>query len=127
MNGSIRTAAFALSIIGGILILLSGSMSLLMLTYYGAGFGFFWGMMGGYQGMMGSLGFPFGSFLWLMLIAIVCGVLITIGAVMLNSRPAEHRSWGIIILVFSIISLLGMGGFFIGALLGIAGGALALS
>ncbi len=127
MNGSIKTTAFVLSLIAGILILLSSIMSLLMLAYYGASFGFFWGMMGGYMGMMGSLGVPFGSFIGLILVGLVCGILVIIGAAMLNSHPAEHRSWGIIILIFSIISLVGMGGFFIGALLGIAGGALALS
>ena len=33
----------------------------------------------------------------------------------------------VVVLVFSIISFVGMGGFVLGALLGIAGGALALS
>ena len=124
---TMKTAAFVLSLIGGTLILSSGAMSFLMLTYYGADFGWMWGMMGGYMGMMGSIGFPFGSFLGLTLIGLVCGIIVTIGAVMLNSRPSEHRSWGIVILIFSIISFVGMGGFFIGAMLGVAGGALALS
>jgi hypothetical protein len=46
---------------------------------------------------------------------------------MLNARPQEHTAWGIIVLIFSIVSFIGMGGFLIGAILGIAGGALALS
>jgi hypothetical protein len=50
-----------------------------------------------------------------------------IGALMLNTRPTEHTAWGIIILVFSAISILGMGGFLVGAILGIVGGALAIS
>ena len=124
---SMNMTAFVLSLIGGILMLINGGMSLMMLTYYGADFGWMWGMMGGYQGMMGSLGFPFGSFLGLMIVGLVCGIIVTIGALMLNSRPAEHRSWGIVILIFSVISFLGMGGFYIGAILGVAGGALALS
>jgi hypothetical protein len=122
-----NATAFILSLIGGVLMLLNGGMSFMMLTYYGADFGFMWGMMGGYMGMMGSLGFPFGSFLGFMLVGIVCGVIVTIGTLMLNYRPAERRSWGIIILIFSVISFLGMGGFYIGAILGVAGGALALS
>lgn len=126
-SSSTNTIAFVLSLIGGILILLNGIMSLMMLTYYGSGFGWMWGMMGGYMGMMGSLGFPFGSFLGLLLVGLVCGVIVTIGAFMLNSRPAEHKSWGLVILVFSIISFFGMGGFYIGAILGVVGGALALS
>ena len=108
---SMNMTAFVLSLIGGILMLINGGMSLMMLTYYGADFGWMWGMMGGYQGMMGSLGFPFGSFLGLMLVGLVCGIIVTIGALMLNSRPGEHRSWGIVILIFSVISFLGMGGF----------------
>jgi Family of unknown function (DUF6114) len=46
---------------------------------------------------------------------------------MLNARPADHFTWGFIVLAFSVISFVGMGGYFIGAILGIAGGALALS
>ena len=122
-----NATAFILPLIGGVLMLLNGGMSFMMLTYFGADFGFMWGMMGGYMGMMGSLGFPFGSFLGFMLVGIVCGVIVTVGALMLNYRPAERRSWGIIILIFSVISFLGMGGFYIGAILGIIGGALALS
>ena len=117
---------FMLSLTGGILMLINGGMSFTMLTY-GTDFGFMWGMMGGYMGMMGSLGFPFSSFLGLALVGLVCGIIVTIGAFMLNSRPAEHRSWGVVILIFSVISFLGMGGFYIGAILGIIGGALALS
>lgn len=62
-----------------------------------------------------------------MLAALVCGVIVVVGALMLNSRPQERVAWGLIVLVFSIVSFIGMGGFFIGAALGIAGGALALS
>ena len=123
---NMNVTAFILSLISGILMLINGGMSLMMLTYYGGDFGFMWGIMGGYMDMMGSLGFPFGSFLGLMLVGIVCGVIVTIGALMLSSRPAERRSWGVVILIFSVISFLGMGGFFIGAILGVIGGALAL-
>jgi hypothetical protein len=34
--------------------------------------------------------------------------------------------WAIVIIVFSVVSFVGMGGFFIGALLGIIGGAFVL-
>ena len=126
-KGSKNTNATAviLSLIGGALMLLNGGMSFMMLTYFGADFGFMWGMMGGYMGMMGSLGFPFGSFLGLMIVGLVCGIIVTVSALMLHSRPAEHRSWGIVILIFSVISFFGMGGFYIGAILGVAGSALA--
>ncbi len=83
--------------------------------------------MGGWSGMMGGYGFPFGFMGVFSLVALVSGIFVIIGAVMLNARSAEHMTWGIVVLVFSIISFVGMGGFVLGALLGIAGGALALS
>jgi len=76
---------------------------------------------------MGSAGFPFGLMAGFMLVGIVAGIIVLIGAFMLNSRPSEHMAWGIVILIFSVISFLGMGGFVIGAILGITGGALAMS
>jgi CDP-diglyceride synthetase len=57
----------------------------------------------------------------------VCGILVLTGAIMLKAQPQNQASWGIVVLVFSIASLVGMGGYFIGAVLGIAGGAIALS
>lgn len=125
------TTAFVLSLIGGILMLVGGGVSSLWFMYGGLGMGGmmggFGGMMGGYQGMMGSLGAPFGFMGGLSLIGLVSGFLVIIGAIMLNVHPAEHTAWGTIILVFSIISFVGMGGFFIGAILGIMGGAFAVS
>ena len=77
--------------------------------------------------MMGGYGYGYG-FTWVYsLVALISGIIVLLGALMLNSRPAEHMTWGTIVLIFSLISFLGMGGFIIGALLGIAGGALALS
>ena len=122
--------AVTLSLIGGILILLGGGMMSMMFIYGGGFFGMmggFGGMMGGYQGMMGSFGVPFGFMMGLSLAGSVSGVLVTISAAMLNAHPTEHTAWGTVILVFSIISFLSMGGFFIGAILGIIGGTFALA
>ncbi len=124
-------SAFVLSLIGGVLMLLAGAVSTLWFTIGGLGFGGmmggFGGMMGGFQGVMGGVGFPFGFMSTLSVIGLVAGILVIIGAVMLNTRPVDHTTWGTIILVFSIVSFLGLGGFFIGAILVIIGGALALS
>jgi hypothetical protein len=123
--------AFILSLIGGILMLVGGGVSSMWFMFGGLGMGGMMGgfgsMMGGFQGMMGSLGIPFGFMSGFFLIGLVSGVIVTIGALMLNTRPSEYNAWGMIILVFSIISLLGMGGFIVGAILGIIGGALAMS
>ncbi|MGD0070474.1 MAG: DUF6114 domain-containing protein [Candidatus Bathyarchaeia archaeon] len=54
-------------------------------------------------------------------------VIVVIGAVMLRVQPREHMIWATVIIVFSAVSLVGMGGFFIGAILGIIDGAFALS
>ena len=118
------TTAFILSLIGGLIIVVGGLMSLLFYSY---GWPYYGGMMGGWGGMMGGYGYFGGSTIAFSIIGIVSGIIVAIGAVMLNARPAEHTAWGAIIIIFSIISFFGMGGFFIGAILGIAGGALALS
>jgi len=63
----------------------------------------------------------------LSVVGLVCGVLVLIGAIMLNTRPNDHFTRGIIVLIFSIVSFIGMGGYFMGVIVGIAGGAIALS
>jgi hypothetical protein len=67
----------------------------------------------------------------------VSGILVLISAIMLHIRPGEATRglracclwWGSIILVFSVVSFFGgsMGGFLVGAILGVVGGALALA
>ncbi len=119
------TTAFVLSLIAGVLILIGGAMGITFLGMMGGMFGGWSGMMGGY-GMMGfpwwGLGMAFG------IAGLVIGALVIIAAVMLDSRPAEHRMWGTVILVLSILSIFGgMAGFGIGFILGIIGGALAIS
>jgi len=52
---------------------------------------------------------------------------VIMSAIMLRVHPQEHMTWAIVIIVFSAVSFVGMGGFFIGALLGIIGGAFDLS
>lgn len=102
----------------------------MMFTYYGADFGMmngFGGMMEGYNHTMGNFGFASMFMSGFMLIGLVSGIVVIISAIMLSNNPSQHTTWATLILVFSIISLLGMGGFFIGALLGIIGGAFALS
>ena len=75
-------------------------------------------------GMMGWLGFGlFG------ILGIVFGAIVIISAVMLNSRPQEHSTWGMLIIVFSALSIFGgaMGGLGVGLVLGIVGGILAVT
>jgi len=60
-------------------------------------------------------------------VGLIFGVLVLLGAIMLHIKPANKKAWGIIIVVFSIPSVLTGGGFIIGFILGIIGGASALS
>ncbi|MDD3932490.1 MAG: DUF6114 domain-containing protein [Methanoculleus sp.] len=132
--------AFALSLVAGILILISGIVILMLGTAFMSGMmgGYYPGMMGEYhEGMMGGYGspmdgyryptgyFPFvaaGIGIW----GIVCGIIILIGSYMLYSRPASHAAWGVVILIFSLLSVFEGGGFVIGLILGVIGGILAI-
>jgi hypothetical protein len=123
---SLHSTAFILSLIGGLIISIGSAVETLLLsfgsyngTYYGMGPG----MMRGY----GFYGNGSGWMTGFSLIALVFGIIVLIGAIMLNAQPAQRITWSIIILVFSFASFIGMGGYFIGAALGIAGGAIALS
>ncbi len=60
-------------------------------------------------------------------VGLTFGVLVLLGAIMLHSKPANKKAWSIMILVFSIPSVITGGGFIIGFILGIIGGASALS
>jgi len=123
--------AFTLSLIGGILMLVGGILSTLwfMSGSFGANgmMGGYGGMMNGYQNMMAGFGVTLGFMSGLSFVGLLSGIVVIVSALMLNARPAEHMTWATLILVFSIFSFLGMGGFYLGALLGIAGGAIALS
>jgi len=121
------TAPFIISIIGGIFILLGAiflllfymSISVLAPTEHM--------VPSGSESMMYQVVpmFTYSATIGV-LMSVVSGVAVIIGAVQLYSSPQQNQTWGIIILVFAVISLLGTGGFFIGALLGIIGGILAL-
>ena len=52
-----------------------------------------------------------------------------ISAFMLNRKPEQHSTWGILIVLFSVLSMLGgaMGGFGVGLVLGLIGGILAIT
>jgi hypothetical protein len=124
------TAAFILSLVGGVFILLCGGMMSMIGSYIGQ---YGWGMMGGYGGwggMMGPgfgmMGFAFGA---LGVLGLIFGAIVIISAIMLNSKPEQHSTWGTVIIIFSVLSIFGsaMGGFGIGLVLGLIGGILAIT
>ena len=62
------------------------------------------------------------------LVGIVSGILVIVGAIMINSgKLGRVKIGGIIAIIFSITSIFAGGGFFIGLILGLIGGILALT
>ena len=120
------TAASVLSLIGGVIILLSGvlftAVSAFVLPHLsyaninvpqGLSPSSIPAIVSGFVGVMGVFGLVFGA-------------IVLISSVMLLANSSQRKVWGVLILVFSVLSFLGTGGFVIGAVLGIVGGALAL-
>lgn len=90
--------------------------------------GFVLGLIGGIFIMLGSLVLLFLSFIAILaLLALIFGTLVVVFAILLYNRPAEHVTWGVLILVFSCASIVGFGGFIIGLVLGVVGGALGIA
>lgn len=114
------TGPFVLSLVAGVLILLGALMPLV-----------FMGSSDGMRGMMSD--FRRGGILdldspVLRIIGLGFGGVVLYGAFMLNSRPKQHVTWGALVLIFATLSPFGaMGGFGIGMLAGIVGGAWAIS
>ena len=125
------TISYILSLIGGVIVLLYSLMSLVMFALYGPYWdgigGWMGGMMSGYHNFMGMYGGSNQFFAVFSLVGLVSGVIMVVGAAMLRARPQEHAMWGIVIIVFSALSFVGMGGFFIGAIISIVGAAFDLT
>ncbi len=71
------------------------------------------GIVSGFVGLMGAFG-------------LVTGAIVLISSVMILTNTGQRRTWSVLILVFSGLSFVGMGGFIVGAVLGVVGGALVL-
>ncbi len=105
MSSEKPSTAFILSLIGGIFVLLGGLI---------------WAAIGTFVAFL-SFGAGF-----LLYVFLIFGIIIIIGAFMFNSNPASARTWGIVILLLGIFSLVGVITA-LGGILSIVGGALALS
>ena len=122
-SGDRPVAAALLGLIAGVLMLIGGVAGLVMWAvaspfHYGM-----WGMMGGMMAWWA----PMFLGMFFVVVALISGVVVLTASVMLQSRPAQAQTWGLLMLVFSVIGLLGMGGFVIGSVLGIIAGVLALT
>lgn len=116
--------AFILSLVGGVLVLAGGLMMGPMMMMQGT---WGWQMMGWNAGWT-----PAWWWGWALLMGawgLLMGVLILVGAARIRADSEAGRTWGIVIIVAGALSFLGMGmgGFGVGAVSAITGGAMALT
>ena len=120
-------AAAILSIVAGVIGLIMSLVAVVGILYAmtligGSGYGF---------GFFGDiLAIAVGVAIWIL----IASILVLVGGTKIYSRPTEHKKWGVIILVFSIIGLLLLSGTeltgivgLLAAIMGIIGGILSLA
>ncbi len=117
-----RSAQFILSLGGGILILIGGIVSLLWLI---VGFPLSFGPLNDLRHAVGEQEFRAFQIRY-SVAGLSSGIAVILTSFMLNMRPQESKRWGVMIIALSAMSILGMGGFIFGMVLGIIGGALAI-
>ena len=120
-----KTAAI-LGLAGGMIMVLGGAILLGVATYViphlnlnnvsipqGMDRASLQGLISGVLSVMGGFG-------------LVCGAIVLMSATKLLARVGQRRTGGVLILVFSVLSFIGLGGFDVGAVQGIVGGVMAL-
>lgn len=113
--GDKPTAAMVLSLIGGIFVILGGAF----LAFAGSLIGSF--------NVTGAASAS-ATVLALGIVGVIMGLIMVVGGFMMHSKPTSAKMWGVIVLILAIISwVTAIGGFFIGFLLGLIGGILALT
>jgi hypothetical protein len=85
------------------------------------------GMHGDHYSMMGFTAVNSGLLYALLLTGMVCGAIVIASSLLPYLRPGQHSIWGAFILAFPLLSLIGMGGFIVGAVVGIVGGTIAIT
>ena len=106
------TKTFTLSLIAGILIVCNA------VAVGVAGTWFPW-IFPTLPGSENNAAVPFAA---IAAIGLICGVLVLFGALMLRIKPENMKAWSILIVAFSVLSVVTGGGFIIGFILGIIGG-----
>lgn len=122
------TAPVILSVISGSLMLISGAASLAMLigyhTMYDGHRMFGMMMYGGLQTVMSSIS-PW--LIGLSISSMICGGIILYCSYKLHMIPQESRMYGIVILIVSAFGIFHASGFWLGSILGIIAGIMAIS
>jgi hypothetical protein len=105
------TAGMVVSVIAGAIVLITALAILLLFPWFSAVLNWL------------GLGFLIGYGLILVMIGFVSGILMIIGGALMY-LPGKERAGAAIVFIFSIVSLMILGGFLVGAILGIVGAAL---
>ena len=108
------SSAAGLSLAAGIIIVIGSSVS----SFWHSAF---FPQMGWMMGQQFASGIIVSS-----LVGIVFGAVVIIGAVLMYKKPLQTRQCGVIVLVASALSFVGMGGFMIGGILGVIAGVILL-
>jgi hypothetical protein len=120
-----KTASI-LALVGGIFIILGGALFIFVSAFVLPNMNFsnisvpnglsssaIPALVSGAVGVMGAFG-------------LVTGAVVLVSAILLLANVGQRMTWGILILVFSVLSFMSLGGFVVGAILGIVGGILTL-
>lgn len=119
--GEEPTAAFVISLIGGLLITIESVIAIIAIKLASDIAN---SMVPGINASISAIS---GLVMAVGVLGIVLGIIIVIGSLQIRSGvPNKVRTWSIIVLVLSIISIFTGGGFFIGFILGLVGGILGL-
>ncbi len=103
------TAAFVLSLIGGIFLILGALV---------------WFVVGALFAFFPTLGLGFAT---LGAIGVVLAIIVILGGVMMYAKPEQHVAWGAIVLILSFVSIpFTFAGIIIGFILTLVGGILGL-
>jgi uncharacterized membrane protein YjjP (DUF1212 family) len=112
--------SFALSLAGGILILIDAILLILLSTLFLTSVVI-------YDHQMINMTSLNPLFIIIPLIGIICSAVVIFGSILINTGDhSKVRLGGILVVIFSVISIIAGGGFLIGLILGLVGGILAL-
>lgn len=115
------TIGFALSLVAGIFILLGGLAFIALQSFLNSIIDIV-----PIPVAIPGLGIAESVFATIGAIGVVIAIIVLVGAFLIY-MPGKELIGGIIVLIFSIVSIVAMGGFFIGMILGIIGGALGIA
>ena len=112
--------SFALSLAEGILILIDAILLILLSTLFLTSVVI-------YDHQMINITSLNPLFIIIPLIGIICSAVVIFGSILINTGDhSKVRLGGILVVIFSVISIIAGGGFLIGLILGLVGGILAL-